>query len=112
MIPEPRTVDLGEMPVARGTWQRMRGLLGRDERTVGPGMIFPRCRSVHTMGMRIPIDIVFLDVDNRVLAVHPRVAPCSLTAGTRAVRGILELPPGRAERLRLEPGCVVTWRAT
>jgi len=49
------------VPVATGFRSRLLGLalLGRER--AGPGLLIPRCRSVHTLGMRFPIDIVFLD---------------------------------------------------
>jgi hypothetical protein len=45
--------------------RRLRGLLGRP---VAPLLLAP-ARSVHTVGMREAIDVVFLDADLRVLRV-------------------------------------------
>ena len=53
-------VRLAATPLAR-----LRGLLGRPPSPV-PLLIVP-ARSVHTVGMRRPIDVVFLDDDLRVL---------------------------------------------
>ena len=58
---------LVEVPTALP--ERIRGLRGR---TLGAeeGMMFQRCRSVHTVGMAHPITIVFLDASWRVLRVE------------------------------------------
>ena len=57
--------------VARGMWGRMRGLLGRPSLGQGEGLLLQPCNGVHTVGMRYPIDILFLDRRGRVArAVH------------------------------------------
>ena len=61
--------------VADRPWTRMRGLLGRTGLPEGEGMLFPRTGSVHTMFMRFPIDVVFLDRELTVLSVKPGVPP-------------------------------------
>jgi uncharacterized membrane protein (UPF0127 family) len=61
--------------VADRPWTRMRGLLGRTGLPEGEGMLFPRTGSVHTMFMRFPIDVVFLDRALTVLSVKPGVQP-------------------------------------
>ena len=38
-------------------------------------MVFPRCRDVHTLTMRHPLDVAFLDRRGRVVAVHRLVLP-------------------------------------
>ena len=46
---------LCSVEVASTHADRVRGLLGRDG--LEGGLLLPRCRSVHTMGMRFPIDV-------------------------------------------------------
>jgi len=46
--------------------ERARGLLGRSELEPNEGLLLERSRSVHTFGMRFPIDAVLLDRDDRV----------------------------------------------
>ena len=61
--------------IARTLWQRMRGLLGRDGLPHGHALWIQRCGSVHTVGMRFAIDLVFLSRDNAVVRVIPDVRP-------------------------------------
>jgi uncharacterized membrane protein (UPF0127 family) len=73
--------------VAETELERVRGLIRS-----GPprGLLLPRTRSVHTFGMREPIDAVLLDARNRVVAVV-RLAPRRVLLPRRCVRAVLEL---------------------
>src|SRR3954470_19446425 len=66
------------MRVARSFWPRLVGLAFR--RQAGEPLLIPRCSSVHTFGMRFPIDVVFLDARGRVLRVAPAVPPWRLVS--------------------------------
>jgi uncharacterized protein len=91
-------VALVHVSLAVTPLRRARGLLGRR----GPGapLLLAPARSVHTCGMRRPIDVVFLDADLRVVKVAARLRPWRLAGARRAVAA-LELAPGTA---RVRPG--------
>jgi uncharacterized membrane protein (UPF0127 family) len=76
--------------LARNLFARMKGLLGR--RSLGPdtAMVIDPCSSIHTLGMRFPIDVVFLDANNTITAIAPQVRPGRLwvSGGWRARRVI------------------------
>lgn len=67
-VSEPRGCDImvyGRFE-ALATWhERMRGLLGPRAR--GRPVLLERCRSIHTFGMRYPIDVALVAPDGRVL---------------------------------------------
>jgi uncharacterized protein len=91
----PRRAVLGrEVPVATGLCARLLGLafLGRER--AGAGLLIPRCSSVHTFGMRFPLDLFFLDERGAVLSVHRNVRPRRL-ARHRHAAAVLELPAGQ-----------------
>jgi uncharacterized membrane protein (UPF0127 family) len=50
---------LAPAEIAHGPVARARGLLGRD--ALDGVLVLRPCRSVHTFGMRFPIDVVFCD---------------------------------------------------
>ncbi len=88
----PAATVLGrEVPVATGLRARLLGLsrLGRTE--AGPGLLIPRCASVHTFGMRFDLDLVFLDRAGRPLSIRRRVRPRHIAVDRRA-SAVLELP--------------------
>jgi uncharacterized protein len=73
--------------------ERMRGLRGHPPPGPREGMLFRRCRSVHTFGMPCPIAIVLLDARMRVISVR-RCRPGSLVLPRRRVRHVLECDVG------------------
>jgi uncharacterized protein len=97
------TVVCGECRVARSFFARLRGLVGTAGLPAGRGLLLPRTRSVHTHFMRFPIDVVFLDADNRVLSIVASLRPWRAAASKRA-RAVLELAANECERLDLREG--------
>ena len=65
-----RSVIVASRPRAR-----LLGLALLDRSRAGPGLLFPTCRSVHTFGMRFPIDVFFLDRDGCVVRAQSAVRP-------------------------------------
>jgi hypothetical protein len=63
-----------DVVVARSRRARLLGLALR-RRPPGHVLLLPRCRSVHTFGMRFPLDLIWLDRDGRVLRVDAAVPP-------------------------------------
>jgi uncharacterized membrane protein (UPF0127 family) len=85
------------IPAAKGFRTRLRGLAFRDRDRAGPGLLIPRCASVHTFGMRFSLDVYFLDGGGRVLSVRRRVPPRRV-AWCRGARKVLEIPSPPGER--------------
>jgi uncharacterized membrane protein (UPF0127 family) len=55
----------------------------------GHALLIPHCRSVHTFGMRFPIDVAFLDERGRALRVE-RCVPARRVLGCRGGVAVLE----------------------
>ncbi len=53
--------------------QRRRGLLGRDGLRAGSAFVLTPCRAVHTIGMRFPIDVIFIDDGGEVVKLVERL---------------------------------------
>jgi hypothetical protein len=89
----PRIVMVGPRAAAfridiAGTHrERMRGLRG-SATAQGHTLLLERCRSVHTVGMRFPITVAFLDADLRVIRVVR--APGGRVLFCRRARHVLE----------------------
>jgi uncharacterized membrane protein (UPF0127 family) len=62
---------------ARGFRHRLLGLalLHDHDLPDGHALLIPRCSSVHTFGMRFPVDIAFADSEGTVLRVIRSVPP-------------------------------------
>ena len=92
---------LASLEVAGSRRARSRGLLGRDG--VDGALLLRPCRSVHTVGMRFPIDVAFCDDELQVLRVvtMPRYRLSRLVWRSRAV---IEAEAGAFARWGLRPG--------
>ena len=81
-----------EVPVAESVVSRLLGLSHLDRDRAGAGLLIPRCRSVHTFGMRFPISVFFLGEDDRLMMSRLAVPPRRIVRCPRA-RHVLELVP-------------------
>ena len=61
--------------VADRAHRRFRGLLGRRRLTPGQGMVLRPAFAIHTHFMHFPIDVVFLDSDQVVVAIERNLRP-------------------------------------
>jgi uncharacterized membrane protein (UPF0127 family) len=89
--------------VAATPLRRMKGLLGRSGLAPDEGMLIRKASSIHTMFMRFPIDVVFVDRELVVRKVCPSVKPWRL-AVARHARDALELAAGEAARRGIAAG--------
>ena len=93
--------------------QRAQGLMYRQKLGADEGMLFlyPSDR-IATMWMKntmIPLDMLFIAADGRVVRIAERTVPQSTEtiSSEEPVRAVLELNGGTAARLGIETGAVV-----
>jgi len=89
--------------VARDPWLRFRGLMSRPAvpETFGQGLFFPSCRSLHTLFMKFPLDIAFLDVEGRIEKLCLDVPPWKSVTGPRSAKHSLEVTAGALTGLQV-----------
>jgi uncharacterized membrane protein (UPF0127 family) len=85
--------------VASGRRSRMLGLAKLDELPARHGLLLSPCRSVHTVGMRFALDLVWLDGDECPVRLDEGVAPRRMRTCLRA-RSVVETKAGEGERFR------------
>lgn len=85
--------------VAADRRARRRGLAHLDAAALpsGHALVFDRCRSVHTIGMRFALDLVWLDAAGALVRLDRAVAPRRLRTCLRA-RSVVEAAAGEGER--------------
>jgi uncharacterized protein len=93
-----------QVRVAASFWSRAKGLLGRSELASTEGLLFEPGGSVHTVGMRIVIDVAFLDRDYRVLKTSSGLQPFRGALAPRGTRFTLELANRRLEQAGVKAG--------
>ena len=89
--------------IADRFWSRALGLLVGKPLDLAEGLLIAPCSSIHTLGMRYPIDVVFLDRDAHVVRVCAHVAAGRMRIA-RGAYGVLELRAGIAARHGLQHG--------
>lgn len=97
--------------VADRFWLRARGLLGRSPLEGGEGLLIGPCRAVHTMGMRYPIDVAFLDQGGTVVATYQKLEPNRRTGYHGEAAWALELPAGTLDETATITGHRLKWEA-
>lgn len=104
-----------KVEVASSPAEQARGLMFRAEMGADEGMIFPmdppRPAAFWMKNTVIPLDIIFIGPDRKVLNIAANAVPYDLqplpAVGDAA--GVLELIGGRAAQLGIKPGDKVSW---
>lgn len=92
---------LASLEVASSWSARTRGLLGRDG--IEGALLLRPAMSVHTLGMRFPLDVAFCDADMVVIAtVH--MEPWRLGMPRRRARCVIEAEAGAFAEWQLRVG--------
>ena len=98
-------IELAETPA-----QMAQGLMFREQMADDAGMLFilPAAQSM-SMWMKntlIPLDMVFIGIDGRIVNIHQRAVPHSLDTISSGgpVKGVLEINGGIAARLGIRVG--------
>ena len=83
---------------------RLRGLLGRDALKSGDGMWLTPSQGVHTIGVLFPVDVVYLDAENRVIQLVEHLGPFRIGPLRLKSATVLELPPHTIYRSQTHVG--------
>jgi uncharacterized protein len=103
--PHKFTVEVATTP-----GQMEQGLMFRRSLAPEAGMIFdysaPSMASMWMKNTLIPLDMLFVDAQGRVINIHERAIPGSLEPISAAApaRAVIELNGGTAARLGIKPG--------
>jgi len=89
-----------DLTVAHTHFSRLRGLLGVSQGDFrnGAGLWIRPCRGVHTLAMRFPIDVVYLDRAGRVVHLERNLQPWRFSPIRLQANSVLELPTGTVAR--------------
>jgi uncharacterized membrane protein (UPF0127 family) len=98
-------VELAHTPA-----QQAQGLMFRETMKPDAGMLFvydrPQPATFWMKNTLIPLDMIFIGADGRIVNIHERAVPHSLDGIRSAgpVKGILEINGGMSARLGIRPG--------
>jgi len=83
---------------------RLRGLILTGPMVPGRGLLIASCNSIHTLGMRGPIEAVFLSKELRVLKIASPLKPWRSLSVCLGAWWVLEWSVGEAARIGLRKG--------
>jgi uncharacterized membrane protein (UPF0127 family) len=82
---------------------RLKGLLGTSELPENQGLLLCNCNSVHMIGMRYALDIVYLDKNGVILKMVENLRPWRVSSCWSA-KDTLEVKSGTIQRLHWKVG--------
>jgi uncharacterized protein len=80
--------------IADTFFTRLKGLVGVRRLPAGDGLLITPCREIHCMFMSIPIDVLYVDKQDRVVALDPNMQPWRVGRVVKAAHAVIELPAG------------------
>lgn len=105
LVTNARVLASADMATTRS--QRRKGLLGRDG--LEGAMVISPCRWVHTLGMRFPLDVAFLDADGLVIRTV-QMPRHRLGMPVVRARSVIEAEAGAFARWGVHVGDVIELR--
>jgi len=99
-----------QVELARTPEEQARGLMFREKLNTDSGMLFlydvPVLASFWMKNTLIPLDMIFIGADGRIVNIHANARPHDLTpkVAEKPVSAVLEIGGGLAERLGIGAG--------
>ena len=84
--------------IANTFFTRLKGLLGSPPLTEGEGLLLKGEKSIHTLFMTFPIDVIYLNHALEIIKLTPNMRPWKLGPYVSQSAYILELPVGVINR--------------
>jgi uncharacterized protein len=96
-----------EVRIAGSLASRCLGLIRARSLSTRGGLLLSPAASVHTLGMRFAIDVVFLSRQMRVLGLAPAVQPWRVRLAPPGTGRVLQLAVGQIIATGLKPGMYI-----
>lgn len=84
--------------------ERTTGLIGQEKITP---VIFETRFGIHTFGLKVPIDVLILDYQNRVVILKQSLRPNRIFLWNPKYKVVLELPNGTINNSNIKKGDLV-----
>ncbi|MDP4120107.1 MAG: DUF192 domain-containing protein [Bacillota bacterium] len=92
-----------DVRVADNFFSRLVGLLSTPSMSDNQGLLIKRCRQVHCIGMRFAIDVVFINKENKIVAIESNLKPGHFSKYYSSAVNVLELNSGVSQKFELCP---------
>ena len=74
-------------------------------------MVLNNCNAIHTMFMRINIDVLFVDIDNRICDFRKKLVPWVPAVWSKYAVCVVELPAGTIDKTGTQIGDTIDLNA-
>jgi len=91
-----------DVKIAKTFFTRSFGLLSRKSISDNEGLIIKPCNSIHTFFMKFPIDVLFVDRKNKIVAVYENVSKNRILPIHLNSNYVLELASGQISNKNIE----------
>jgi uncharacterized protein len=96
-----------DVSVANNFFKRLKGLMFTKELSPKSGLYIYPCSEIHTYFMNYNIDVLYLDINNKILAMDEDMKPGKIGKHQKGAVAVVELPSGRAKETNTKIGQVV-----
>jgi hypothetical protein len=105
----PAGKPVATLQKAEGGWAKGWGVIPWPALPAGQGLWLPDVAAVHTVFVRFPLDLLFLDRDLRLVRYVPAVKPGRLLVSAGGARHTLELGAGTLRQAGITPAPGEQW---
>lgn len=102
-----KTMVVNELKIAKSFSERLAGLMFKKRLKSSEGLLIFGCNSIHTCFMRFAIDVVFMDMDHRVICIKEKIKPWRQSGFVKKAYMTLELPEGTVGRKDISIGDIL-----
>ncbi|MBB6455117.1 hypothetical protein HNQ94_003612 [Salirhabdus euzebyi] len=95
---------------AHSFFKRLKGLMFTKEFGTGCALHIKPCQSIHSFFMNYPIDVLYINEWNEVVAFDQTFPPGKVGKKYRHVKSVLELPAGTIEKSNIEIGHKISFK--
>lgn len=90
--------------IAQTFWQRLFGLITYKTLPDNEGMILINSNGIHTLFMRFPIDVLYVNEYYQIIEVYRDVKPWKLLPIRKKAKYVIEIPAGTIANSRTKKG--------
>jgi len=98
---------LDYVEVADKYFARLKGLLGRTTLESGQGLVIRPCNSIHTVGMKFPIDVAFIDKNDKIVFIMEEIPEGKFSPIVKGAKYVVETRAGEIKDKSLEIGDII-----
>ncbi|MEZ4661902.1 MAG: DUF192 domain-containing protein [Caldilineaceae bacterium] len=90
--------------IADNFWARLRGLTFIRHLEAGRGLVITRTNSIHTHFMFMPIDVLYVDAQNKIVDMSLTMKPWRMALPRLKAHYVIEMPAGVIVRTNSRAG--------